>query len=139
MTRKQARRIAFSLLYQIPFCRNFDLNKALLHILENIDGGEIDSPESLNYIIPVVLGVQNNLIDIDMTLSKHLRGWDIDRICTVDLAILRLAVCELTGHFDIPESVVINEAVGIAKEFGTDDSGSFVNGVLASLVNDVER
>ena len=70
---------------------------------------------------------------IDALLAPHLKGWTIERLTRVDLAILRLAVYELTLGKE-PEGVVINEAVELANQYSTDKAGSFINGVLGSIL-----
>ncbi len=74
---------------------------------------------------------------IDARLSPFLRGWTIERLTRVDLAILRLAVYELTLN-ETPASVVINEAVELANQYSTDKAGAFVNGVLGNLARTME-
>ena len=78
-------------------------------------------------------GVVADAEKIDALLAPHLRGWTIERLTRVDLAILRLAVYELTLGKE-PEGVVINEAVELANQYSTDKAGSFINGVLGNLV-----
>jgi N utilization substance protein B len=66
-------------------------------------------------------------------IKKHLQNWDFSRLNRVDLAILRMSVYSLMYQEEIAPSIVIDEAIGIAREFGTDDSFRFVNGVLDSI------
>lgn len=77
-------------------------------------------------------GVVDNVDAIDSRLAPFLKGWTIDRVTRVDLAILRLATYELV-HGDTPHSVVINEAVELANQYSTDKAGGFINGVLGNL------
>ena len=77
-------------------------------------------------------GVVDNVDAIDGRLAPFLKGWTIDRVTRVDLAILRLATYELV-HGDTPHSVVINEAVELANQYSTDKAGGFINGVLGNL------
>ena len=76
--------------------------------------------------------LQNNQ-EIDNILDQCADNWTIQRINKVDLAILRLATTELLFMQDVPSAVIINEAVNMAKKYGIDDSGKFVNGVLGSI------
>jgi N utilization substance protein B len=76
--------------------------------------------------------LQNNQ-EIDTILDQCADNWTIQRINKVDLAILRLATTELLFMRDVPSAVIINEAVNMAKKYGIDDSGKFVNGVLGSI------
>ena len=77
-------------------------------------------------------GVVDNVDAIDGRLAPFLKGWTIDRVTRVDLAILRLATYELV-HGDTPHSVVINEAVELANQYSTEKAGGFINGVLGNL------
>jgi N utilization substance protein B len=78
-------------------------------------------------------GVEASREAIDATIEEHARGWALDRMPALDRAILRLAIFELMSRLDVPIAVVIDEAVELAKRFSTDDSGRFVNGVLAAV------
>ena len=75
----------------------------------------------------------SHLTEIDEKINNITDGWKTSRMGKVDLAIIRLAVYEILFDEDVPTSVAINEAVELAKQFGTDDSPSFVNGVLAKI------
>jgi N utilization substance protein B len=78
-------------------------------------------------------GIEANRVSIYEQIVVHAKGWAIDRMPALDRAILRLAIFELTSRHDVPIAVVIDEAVELAKRFSTDDSGRFVNGVLAAV------
>ena len=81
----------------------------------------------------LITGTIENIKAIDEMIKKHLQNWDISRLNRVDLAILRMSVYTLIYQREIAPSIVIDEAIGISKEFGTDDSFRFVNGVLDSI------
>jgi len=81
----------------------------------------------------LITGTVENVQAIDEMIKKHLQNWDISRLNRVDLAILRMSVYTLIYQHEIAPSIVIDEAIGISKEFGTDDSFRFVNGVLDSI------
>jgi len=81
----------------------------------------------------LIAGAIENIKVIDETIKKHLQNWDITRLNRVDLAILRMSVYTLMFQRDISPSIVIDEAIGICLEYGTDDSYKFVNGVLDSI------
>jgi N utilization substance protein B len=82
----------------------------------------------------LVEGVEQNQGRIDEAITAHAKGWTLARMPTIDRTVLRIAGFELLGRPDVPVPVVLNEAVELAKRFSTDDSGRFVNGVLAALV-----
>jgi len=81
----------------------------------------------------MIAGTVENIAEIDSMISKHLENWDISRLNRVDLAIIRISAYSLIFQSDIPPSIVIDEAIGISREFGTDESFRFINGVLDSI------
>jgi len=81
----------------------------------------------------LIAGAVENIKDVDAQIQNHLDNWDIVRLNRVDLAILRISTYTLMYQKEIPASIVIDEAIGICREFGTDDSYKFVNGVLDSI------
>jgi N utilization substance protein B len=86
-----------------------------------------------DFAVLLVAGTLENINEIDKTIKEHLQHWEIDRLNRVDLAVLRLSVYSLMYQHEIPPSIVIDEAIGICREYGTDDSYKFVNGVLDSI------
>ena len=89
------------------------------------------------YLFPkmMVLGTIENITEIDKVIQENLDNWVIDRLNSVDKAILRLSVYSLIYQKDTPPPIVIDEAINLAKDFGTDDSYKFVNAVLDSIKN----
>lgn len=85
------------------------------------------------YAADIAAGVGQHQTEIDALISKHAIDWALDRMPVVDRALLRMATFELGWRPDVPTSVVISEAVELAKEFSTDDSSGFVNGMLATI------
>ena len=81
----------------------------------------------------LVTGAIENITSIDDMIRRHLQNWELERLNRVDLAILRMSVYTLMYQGDMPPTVVIDEAVGISKEFGSDDSYRFINGILDSI------
>lgn len=86
------------------------------------------------YTAAVARGVSEHAAHIDDLITAHLRGWTLDRLPAVDRAILRVSVWELLHAADVPEPVVVDEAVQLAKELSTDDTPGFVNGVLGQVM-----
>lgn len=84
----------------------------------------------------LVRGVESNREGLDVTIARHARGWTIERMPALDRAILRIGMFELGSRPEVPTAVVIDEAVELAKRFSTDDSGKFVNGVLAAFARE---
>ena len=85
----------------------------------------------------LVLGVVNNLKKIDEYITKFAPQWPLDQITNTDRNILRIGVYELALDPDIPSKVAVNEAIEIAKNFGGESSGNFVNGVLGSIFSEI--
>jgi N utilization substance protein B len=90
-------------------------------------------PEVRHFAERLVCGVSENLERIDRELNAFTTNWALDRMARVDLAILRLAAFELLYCPDVPHNVVINEAIELGKRFGTEETPSFINGVLDHL------
>jgi len=89
--------------------------------------------ESLDFAAELVKGVTEHRAAIDELLTAKSKNWSLARMARVDLSILRLAIFELLYCRDIPKNVTINEAIEVAKKFGTEDSPSFVNGILDEI------
>jgi N utilization substance protein B len=87
----------------------------------------------------LVRGVDANLQHLDELIAAKAKGWTLARMPVLDLSVMRLAVFELVERPHVPTAVVLNEAVELAKRYSTDDSGRFVNGVLAAIAADVRQ
>ena len=85
----------------------------------------------------LVRGVDGNLPRLDELIASKAKGWTLARMPVLDLSVMRLAAYELIERPHVPTAVVLNEAVELAKRYSTDDSGRFVNGVLAAIAADV--
>ncbi|HUZ27137.1 MAG TPA: transcription antitermination factor NusB [Streptosporangiaceae bacterium] len=92
------------------------------------------SPPVSPYAAELVRGVQAHRDQIDELLSTYAQGWTLDRMPAVDRNILRISTFELLWQDDVPDGVVISEAVQLARELSTDGSPSFINGLLARLL-----
>ena len=130
--RRKGRIIAFQALYQ------YDLtNQPVGEVLEFLwmdESKHLDSRDDvLLFARLLVVGVTENLTEVDSTIQKQLENWDFTRLARVDLAILRMSVYCLLMQPDIPAMVTIDEAIDIARQFGSDDSYRFVNGVLDGI------
>ena len=84
------------------------------------------------YAIDVVTGVSEHGVRIDALITRLAPDWPVDRMPTVDRAVIRLGVYELMERPDVPTAVILDEAVTLAKRYSTDEAGKFVNGVLAA-------
>jgi N utilization substance protein B len=133
MTRSQAREHIFKLLYEMQFKQEeYDVEEVVLTYLENFPEENV-SDNDKTFILSEVKGVQQTKESLDEEIAGAVKGWSLSRISKVDLAILRLAVYEIRCVPEIPSSVSINEAVELAKIYGSDADSSFVNGVLGGI------
>ncbi len=96
-------------------------------------------PEGRAYAEDAVRGVEQHLADVDEQIRTASTHWRIERMARVDRNVLRLGVWELAHRPDVPRAVILDEAVELAKAFGTEDSGAFVNGVLAHVADTLGR
>ena len=128
MSRRAARENAMKLLYQLEIQKE-QRDEQMAAALEEYGMSAKDE----EYITDIVKGVFNNLDKIDTHIGKHLKGWKIERISRVELSIFRLSVYEIIFREDIPYNVSVNEAVELAKKYGGDESGAFVNGILSKV------
>lgn len=124
--RSRAREIALSTLYEAS-TKGQDCATVL--------DAQIIEPDSLVRLLAE--GVHDRQDRLDEIIARYATGWSLERMPTLDLLVLRLATFELIERPDVPTAVVIDEAVELAKRFSTDDSGRFVNGVLASIAREV--
>ena len=129
--RHAARELALKMLFQVDIGR-VPVAEVLAHFEPDEEIGEPPA-ESVAYAHALVRGTAQNLKQIDGMLSSLTEEWSFDRLASVDRNILRLSVYELFHETNVPEEVVINEAVELAKAYSTDESGKFVNGILGNL------
>ncbi|MCY9668221.1 transcription antitermination factor NusB [Paenibacillus alginolyticus] len=143
MKRRVAREIAVQSLYQIQMneATPQEAVQIAIHEAENDNETELNfSGDKIDplYIIELVEGTYSNKVRIDELLEEYLKGWAMDRLSRIDREVLRLAVYEMLYRDDVPPKVVVNEAIDLAKHYGTEESGKFVNGVLGKMIKEVE-
>jgi len=126
--RRRARILAFQALYEINSAGH-DVEAVVTHLLAN---GEL-SEENASFVRDLVSSVIRNKEKIDRNIKNFAPAWPIEQIPLVDRNILRLAISEILFDNKVPVKVAINEAVELAKMFGSDSSPKFVNGVLGSV------
>jgi transcription antitermination factor NusB len=127
--RRQSRELAVQFLYQIDIIGQNDWKDILKKFWDNNDADN-EIKEFSNRIVESVI---NNKVNIDKMIESYATNWDLSRIAAVDRNVLRSAISELLYMRDIPPIVAINEAVDIAKKYGTPESGKFVNGILDKI------
>lgn len=132
MARRKGRILAFQALYSWDL-GNVDVDNVLDFSWVEKETLERMGEESLTFTRLLVSGTIEHIEEIDSVIKAHLTNWDFDRLNKVDLAILRISVYPLLFQKDIHSSIIIDEAIDISKEFGSDDSFKFINAVLDSI------
>ena len=131
-TRSEAREVLFSSIFQ--FDDMTDINEAVEELFE-------DNPDSLvnrEYIEKVLRGVYENADELDKIITLNLKkSWTLNRISKTSHVILKLAIYEMKYVEDVPPRVAINEAVELAKKYGTESDAPFVNGLLGSVYKEI--
>lgn len=130
MTRRELREQTFCMLFGVEFHDEADRTE---HIAMYGENEMVCDENDRTYISEKCGKIITHLGEIDAAINEAAEGWKTTRMGKVDLTLIRLAVYEMRYEEDIPVGVAINEAVELAKKYGTDDSPSFVNGVLARL------
>lgn len=121
MNRRMAREKALQNLFQLNFT---DSDEYLFD----------EESQKDSYCSSVIQGVIENVEAIDTIIKDHLKNWKFDRVGSIEKTVLRIAVYEMNYMKDIPKGVAINEAIELAKKFGEDRSGTFVNGILSNII-----
>jgi N utilization substance protein B len=141
--RRKGRILAFQSLYAYELCSPAGARGEPASSLEfpwiEEKGAEKHDQESYDFARLIAAGTIENLGEIDAQIKTQLEHWDFSRLNKVDQAILRIGVYGLLHQNDIPYSVTIDEAVDISKEYGTDESYRFINGVLDGIRKNQER
>ena len=130
MNKSASRELAFQLVYSIQIQK--DMEDEQFEIFCN--NNEINSQSTKKYIKDIINGIKENEEKIDELISCNLKkGWSIDRISKIDLALLKIAIYEMIEK-KIHYKIVVNEVVELAKKYSENQSPSFINGVLASII-----
>ena len=133
-SRRRSREMAIQVLYQVDMAQS-DIGEALRLFCEHFK-----APDSIReFAHELANGVHRCREEIDALISRFSEHWRLERMSVVDRNILRLAIFELLYRPDIPAKVSINEAVDLGKKYGTEDSGSFINGILDRIRVDLEE
>ena len=132
MARRKSRIIAFQALYSWDV-NNIPLEELLEFAWVDEQMQEKLGDENLTFTRMLISGTIENIEKVDETIKAHLTNWDFDRLNKVDLAVLRISVYPLLFQLDMPSTIIIDEAVDISKEYGSDDSFKFINAILDSI------
>ena len=127
-SRRDARRRALEILYEADL-----KDRPVPTVLAAHLAAEEQPPD---YAVALVRGVHRDVARLDELIALHAKDWTISRMPIVDRNLLRIGAHEILNVADVPTAVAINEAVDLAKELSTDDSGRFVNGVLARIAEE---
>ena len=133
-SRRKARELSVQILYQM------EMKGAEPRAVFDLFWRAEEVPADIRqFATDLVEGIYRNRKEIDQLIEKHSIHWKLSRMAVVDRNILRLGVYELLYLHDVPTSVVLNEAIEIAKKFGTEDSSAFINGVLVNAGKEVRK
>jgi N utilization substance protein B len=128
--RRTGRERALQALYQLEMAEGSSSSEALASAWSaSAEEGKPD-PDAVKFAQELVDGVRAHQAEIDELIEKHSHNWRLDRMSRIDRNVLRLGVFELKYRPDIPKKVSLNEAVELGKNFGTEESSAFVNGLL---------
>lgn len=128
--RRTGRERALQALYQLEMAPGTPAYEALTSAWSAASEDGKPDPDAVKFARELVEGVQANRREIDQLIERHSHNWRLDRMSRIDRNVLRLGVFELKYRPDIPRKVSINEAVELGKNFGTEESSAFVNGLL---------
>jgi N utilization substance protein B len=129
--RRKSREFALQVLYQLDITKQ-DVIKTLAQFQDHFSGNE----ERDDFMERLVLGVLEHCQEIDRLIEKYSENWRLVRMNIVDRTILRMAIFELLYCEEIPPKVTLNEAIELGKRYGSEDSGSFINGILDRIQNE---
>jgi len=132
--RRSSRELGLRFLYQIEFNQE-DFDAQIEPFLERC----LCQTEVREFMIELVRGVHRHLKDIDALIQKYSEHWTLDRMTLIDRNLLRLGVCEIVYLKNTPPKAAINEAVEIAKKYGSDESPDFINGILDKIYKEMPR
>ena len=132
--RRKARECVLKALYAQEYT-----NERMEQVVEDIADREELPSDLLEFTKKLALKTHVNAEKFDEMIQSKSEHWEFGRIATIDRLVLRMAICELLHFEDIPPKVSISEAIEIAKEYSTENSGSFVNGILDSILSDLKK
>jgi N utilization substance protein B len=142
-SRRRAREVALQILFQLDTQEQLSVEQAIAlffgHFARREDGeGEAGLDEAGRaFTEQLVLGVREKLAELDELIARASRNWRLERMARVDRNLLRLAAYEMRHSEDVPVKVAINEAIEIAKRYGTAESPAFVNGILDRCLEEI--
>lgn len=134
MNRHLSRMVAMQTIYEWDFRDGSDIDEITQR---NIDEYKNDVDEE--FVRSLIVGIRGHAAKLDKEIADAAPEWPLEQISLIDRTILRLAIFELTILNDAPPKVVINEAVELSKQFGGENSSKFINGVLGTIYDNIEK
>ncbi len=131
--RRKSRELALQCLYQIDQSGN-----PLTDVAGMSDHFDVNK-KAVPYAQELLTGIQSQWGTINNMIEQHAKNWRLSRMAVIDRNILRIACFELAHMPDVPSSVILNEAIEIAKRFSTDDAAPFINGILDSICHNIRK
>lgn len=132
-SRRIARIKVMSVLYA------YEITKEPLDKIKNDLLSDFEDKEKLEFAIALIDKVMENVQSLDISIRKKINNWEYHRVALLDKIILRMGLAEILYFPEIPPKVTINEAIDLGKEYSTANSGSFINGVLDSILSDLKK
>jgi transcription antitermination protein NusB len=133
--RRKAREYALQMLFQWDITHD-NIDQVAATFFQN---QEEETPAVADFARALVTGTVEHVEDIDRLIQRHADNWRLDRMAVVDRNVLRMAAQEFLYDKETPKTVVINEAIEIARRFSTQESPQFINGILDSIKKELER
>jgi transcription antitermination protein NusB len=133
INRRKAREAALRSIYAIEVGANTpaEVSQQIVKVVLT------DDTEGIKFANEMIVQTNDHKKEFDELISKHIKNWDVDRLAMLDKLILRMAISEFLFFEQIPTKVTINEAIELAKSYSTRKSGTFVNGILDAILNDL--
>ena len=138
MTRRQAREIIFSLVYEAEFHKDASYAEIYQEAIDDYaeDAVEDHVFEENDYVRKTFFGMEEVLPELDALIEAHAIGWKVDRLSKVSHAIMRVCIYEMLYSDDVPASVAINEALELAKTYDHEKAPAFINGVVNAVAKE---
>ncbi|CAN5137662.1 transcription antitermination factor NusB [soil metagenome] len=135
INRRKAREAALRSIYAIEVGSNTpaEVSQQIVKVVLQ------DDSDGVTFANEVIMHTNDHKKEFDELISKHIKNWDVNRLAMLDKLILRMAVTEFLYFEQIPTKVTINEAIELAKSYSTRKSGTFVNGILDAILNDLNE
>lgn len=135
MSRHELREQIFLVLFSLTFHNDENMRDLIIRYLDETCDVKVDDMERAE-ILKKTMDIADKTTELDKKIDSVSEGWKIRRMGKAEAAILRIALYEMLYDDDVPVKVAINEAVDLAKVYGSDDSPKFINGILAKLVEE---